>query len=73
MKPLVNVAMITNQSSKIGDIVKIKLFDSFVEIKDITCGMNGNPGLSYTDTRLNLYTCLSHVCCFSCKVSITNL
>ena len=72
MKHLVNVAMIMNQSSKIGDIVKIKLFDSFVEIKDITCGMNGNPGLPYTDTRLNLYTCLSHVCNTNCPFCIYN-
>lgn len=47
--------------------MKKKLFNTYVEIKDISCGMNGSPGYPYTDTRINLYTCLTHVCNTNCQ------
>lgn len=43
-----------------------KLFDKSVEVKDTSCGMNGNPGYLYQDTRINVYTCLTHVCNTNC-------
>lgn len=45
----------------------IKLFDKDVLVKDVSCGMNGNPGHPYKDLRVNLYTCLTHKCNTNCK------
>lgn len=45
----------------------MKLFDKYVEVKDISCGMNGNPGHPYSDTRINVYTCLTHICNTNCS------
>ena len=44
-----------------------KLFDKNIEVKDISCGMNGNPGHPYQDTRINVYTCLTHICNTNCS------
>lgn len=47
--------------------MQMKLFDKYVEVKDISCGMNGNPGHPYSDTRINVYTCLTHICNTNCS------
>lgn len=47
--------------------MQMKLFDKYVEVKDISCGMNGNPGYPYSDTRINVYTCLTHICNTNCS------
>lgn len=46
--------------------LKVKLFDKNVEVKDTSCGMNGNKGYPYIDLRINVYTCLTHVCNAKC-------
>lgn len=46
--------------------MKVKLFGTNVEVKDTSCGMNGNPGYPYMDLRINTYTCLTHVCNAKC-------
>ena len=38
-----------------------QLFDKDVVVKDITCGFNGRPGHTCNDTRINVYTCLTHI------------
>ena len=47
--------------------MKFKLFDKDVEVKHISCGMNGNPGHPYHDIRVNVYTCLTHICNTNCS------
>ena len=47
--------------------MQMKLFDKYVEVKDISCGMNGNSGHPYSDTRINVYTCLTHICNTNCS------
>ena len=47
--------------------MKRKLFDKEVEVKDISCGFNGRPGYPVSDTRINIYTCLTHICNTNCK------
>lgn len=47
--------------------MKIKFFDTEVDIKDTTCGMNGNKGYPCEDIRVNVYTCLTHCCNTNCK------
>ena len=47
--------------------MQMKLFDKYVEVKDISCGMNGNLGHPYSDTRINVYTCLTHICNTNCS------
>ena len=44
-----------------------QLFDKDVVVKDITCGFNGRPGHTCNDTRINVYTCLTHICNTNCK------
>lgn len=47
--------------------MKIKLFNKEVSVKDTSCGMNGNKGYPLDDLRVNLYTCLTHVCNTNCR------
>lgn len=47
--------------------MKKKLFDKFVEVKTKSCGRNGAPGYECSDSRVNVYTCLTHICNTQCS------
>lgn len=46
--------------------MKSKIFNKYIDIKDVSCGMNGSPGMPYYDLRINVYTCLTHKCNAKC-------
>lgn len=46
--------------------MKKKLFNKYVDVRTISCGWNGNKGHEYTDSRINVYTCLTHICNTNC-------
>ena len=42
------------------------LFNNPVEVKDTSCGRNGDIGYPLDDLRVNVYTCLTHICNTNC-------